>query len=97
MDGHVTERPNPSHAISALANAGLGRAILAASAPQGRSASSRGVAMSAQNAQSGIREVFETMLNRRNGYEYEDLLACGRGELFGPGNCLLYTSDAADE
>jgi 3-hydroxyacyl-[acyl-carrier protein] dehydratase/trans-2-decenoyl-[acyl-carrier protein] isomerase len=43
----------------------------------------------AQNAQSGIREVFETMLNRRNGYEYEDLLACGRGEMFGPGNAQL--------
>jgi 3-hydroxyacyl-[acyl-carrier protein] dehydratase/trans-2-decenoyl-[acyl-carrier protein] isomerase len=32
---------------------------------------------------------FETMLDRRNGYEYEDLLACGRGELFGPGNAQL--------
>src|SRR5215468_121765 len=32
---------------------------------------------------------FETMLNRRNGYEYEDLLACGRGEMFGPGNAQL--------
>src|SRR5262249_46743677 len=32
---------------------------------------------------------FKTMLNRRNGYEYEDLLACGRGELFGPGNAQL--------
>src|SRR2546421_10387612 len=30
-----------------------------------------------------------TMLNRRSGYEYEDLLACGRGELFGPGNAQL--------
>lgn len=29
------------------------------------------------------------MLNRRNGYEYEDLLACARGELFGPGNAQL--------
>ena len=29
------------------------------------------------------------MLNRRNGYEYEDLLACGRGEMFGPGNAQL--------
>jgi 3-hydroxyacyl-[acyl-carrier protein] dehydratase/trans-2-decenoyl-[acyl-carrier protein] isomerase len=26
---------------------------------------------------------------RRNSYEYEDLLACGRGELFGPGNAQL--------
>src|SRR5713101_4190009 len=30
-----------------------------------------------------------TMLDRRGGYEYEDLLACGRGELFGPGNAQL--------
>src|SRR6201997_2900229 len=29
------------------------------------------------------------MLTRRNGYEYEDLLACGRGEMFGPGNAQL--------
>ena len=29
------------------------------------------------------------MLNRRSGYEYEDLLACGRGEMFGPGNAQL--------
>jgi len=26
---------------------------------------------------------------RRNSFEYEDLLACGRGELFGPGNAQL--------
>src|ERR1700744_2037128 len=29
------------------------------------------------------------MLDRRGGYEYEDLLACARGELFGPGNAQL--------
>src|SRR4249920_9761 len=29
------------------------------------------------------------MLVRRGGYEYEDLLACGRGEMFGPGNAQL--------
>src|SRR5215471_12468790 len=29
------------------------------------------------------------MLDRRGGYEYEDLLACGHGELFGPGNAQL--------
>ena len=29
------------------------------------------------------------MLERRSGYEYEDLLACARGELFGPGNAQL--------
>lgn len=29
------------------------------------------------------------MLDRRNSYDYEDLLACGRGDLFGPGNAQL--------
>ncbi|MDX2265642.1 MAG: bifunctional 3-hydroxydecanoyl-ACP dehydratase/trans-2-decenoyl-ACP isomerase [Hyphomicrobiales bacterium] len=29
------------------------------------------------------------MAERRNSYEYEDLLACARGELFGPGNPQL--------
>ncbi|MEM9027597.1 MAG: 3-hydroxyacyl-[acyl-carrier-protein] dehydratase FabA [Pseudomonadota bacterium] len=29
------------------------------------------------------------MTDRRTSYEYEDLLACGRGELFGPGNAQL--------
>src|SRR5258707_12605334 len=29
------------------------------------------------------------MLDRRGGYEYEDLVACGRGEMFGPGNAQL--------
>jgi 3-hydroxyacyl-[acyl-carrier protein] dehydratase / trans-2-decenoyl-[acyl-carrier protein] isomerase len=30
-----------------------------------------------------------TMENRRSSFGYEDLLACGRGELFGPGNAQL--------
>ena len=30
-----------------------------------------------------------TMSERRQAYEFEDLLACGRGELFGPGNPQL--------
>ena len=29
------------------------------------------------------------MAERPSSYEYEDLLACGRGELFGPGNAQL--------
>ena len=29
------------------------------------------------------------MQERRNSFEYEDLLACGPGELFGPGNAQL--------
>ena len=28
-------------------------------------------------------------MERRQAYDYEDLLACGRGELFGPGNAQL--------
>src|SRR6266404_1998769 len=36
-----------------------------------------------------IEERLDTMLERRSGYEYEDLLACGRGEMFGPGNAQL--------
>lgn len=28
-------------------------------------------------------------MEKRSSYEYEDLLACGRGELFGPGNAQL--------
>jgi 3-hydroxyacyl-[acyl-carrier protein] dehydratase/trans-2-decenoyl-[acyl-carrier protein] isomerase len=29
------------------------------------------------------------MAERQNSYDYEDLLTCGRGELFGPGNAQL--------
>ena len=29
------------------------------------------------------------MTERKSSFEYEDLLACGRGELFGPGNAQL--------
>ncbi|MGE4372262.1 MAG: 3-hydroxyacyl-[acyl-carrier-protein] dehydratase FabA [Xanthobacter sp.] len=29
------------------------------------------------------------MAERKNSFEFEDLLACGRGELFGPGNAQL--------
>ena len=31
----------------------------------------------------------QAMADRRSSYDYEDLLACGRGELFGPGNAQL--------
>ena len=31
----------------------------------------------------------EYKMNRRSSYEYDDLLACGRGELFGSGNAQL--------
>lgn len=31
----------------------------------------------------------DAMEERRSRFEYEDLLACGRGELFGPGNAQL--------
>jgi 3-hydroxyacyl-[acyl-carrier protein] dehydratase/trans-2-decenoyl-[acyl-carrier protein] isomerase len=29
------------------------------------------------------------MADRRHAYDYEDLLACGRGQMFGPGNAQL--------
>ncbi|MBV9570002.1 MAG: beta-hydroxydecanoyl-ACP dehydratase, partial [Alphaproteobacteria bacterium] len=29
------------------------------------------------------------MSDRKNNFNYEELLACGRGELFGPGNAQL--------
>jgi 3-hydroxyacyl-[acyl-carrier protein] dehydratase/trans-2-decenoyl-[acyl-carrier protein] isomerase len=29
------------------------------------------------------------MKDRQNSYTYEELLACGRGEMFGPGNAQL--------
>jgi 3-hydroxyacyl-[acyl-carrier protein] dehydratase / trans-2-decenoyl-[acyl-carrier protein] isomerase len=72
-----------------MANAGRRRAYFGLRGRLGTVRVARGVAIPAQNAQSGIREVFGTMLNRRNGYEYEDLLACGRGEMFGSGNAQL--------
>mgnify|MGYP001400417935 CR=1 FL=1 len=36
-----------------------------------------------------IRRKDETMAERCSSFDYEDLLACGRGELFGPGNAQL--------
>ncbi len=41
---------------------------------------------------SGIKyreEQAQLMAEQRSSYEFEDLLACGRGELFGPGNAQL--------
>jgi 3-hydroxyacyl-[acyl-carrier protein] dehydratase/trans-2-decenoyl-[acyl-carrier protein] isomerase len=35
------------------------------------------------------RETREYMAERRSSFEFEDLLACARGELFGPGNAQL--------
>lgn len=32
---------------------------------------------------------FKYTMSRRMSFEYDDLLACGRGELFGPGNAQL--------
>ncbi|MEJ2115930.1 MAG: bifunctional 3-hydroxydecanoyl-ACP dehydratase/trans-2-decenoyl-ACP isomerase, partial [Gammaproteobacteria bacterium] len=29
------------------------------------------------------------MVTQKNSFSYEDLLACGRGEMFGPGNAQL--------
>ena len=38
---------------------------------------------------SPLREQISPMDTRRHSFDYEDLLACGRGELFGPGNAQL--------
>ena len=35
-------------------------------------------------------------MQQRSSYEYEDLLACGRGEMFGPGNAQLAAAADAD-
>lgn len=37
----------------------------------------------------GIRDTQGIMTERRTSFDYEDLLACARGELFGPGNAQL--------
>ncbi len=34
-------------------------------------------------------EIDDTMSDRRSSFDYEDLLACARGDLFGPGNAQL--------
>src|SRR2546423_195725 len=49
----------------------------------------RNGSISLKNAPSGCWKRRGSMLDRRGGYEYEDLLACGRGEMFGPGNAQL--------
>jgi 3-hydroxyacyl-[acyl-carrier protein] dehydratase/trans-2-decenoyl-[acyl-carrier protein] isomerase len=36
-----------------------------------------------------LERLHERMQTRPSSYQYEDLLACGRGELFGPGNAQL--------
>jgi 3-hydroxyacyl-[acyl-carrier protein] dehydratase/trans-2-decenoyl-[acyl-carrier protein] isomerase len=36
-----------------------------------------------------MRPMNDQMADRPNSYDYEALLACGRGELFGPGNAQL--------
>lgn len=37
----------------------------------------------------GQQSVQEPLAERQSSFDYEDLLACGRGELFGPGNAQL--------
>lgn len=37
----------------------------------------------------GPQSVQEPLAERQSSFDYEDLLACGRGELFGPGNAQL--------
>src|ERR1700692_3550302 len=49
----------------------------------------RNRSISLENAPTGSLKEASPMLDRRGGYGYEELLACGRGELFGPGNAQL--------
>ena len=37
----------------------------------------------------GKRRILQAMTERKSSFTYEELLACGRGELFGPGNAQL--------
>ncbi len=37
----------------------------------------------------GVGESITSMSDRRSSFSYEDLIACARGELFGPGNAQL--------
>ena len=82
----MLEVAGPSYAILAVASAGRSRAIPGWGA--NRDASPAGQQIPPETHHREF-ERSETMLDRRNGYEYEDLLACGRGELFGPGNAQL--------
>jgi len=58
-----------------------GRRLSKRRTPQGHLGSERRVFMG-----QGARHI---MAERRGSYEFEDLLTCGRGELFGPGNAQL--------
>lgn len=40
-------------------------------------------------AYAGIGDKRKSMTERKSRFDYEELLACGRGELFGPGNAQL--------
>jgi 3-hydroxyacyl-[acyl-carrier protein] dehydratase/trans-2-decenoyl-[acyl-carrier protein] isomerase len=37
----------------------------------------------------GKRRILQAMTERKSSFTYEELLACGRGEMFGPGNAQL--------
>src|SRR5947199_10837653 len=75
-----------------MANAGCRRATLTCGCQRQSTKMSRfrceAGSFSSKTLPTELREA-GTMLDRRSGYEYEDLLACGRGELFGPGNAQL--------
>jgi 3-hydroxyacyl-[acyl-carrier protein] dehydratase/trans-2-decenoyl-[acyl-carrier protein] isomerase len=75
-----------------MANAGCRRAILTCgvgpNARKWHAFDGKRVHLAPKRSNRILKEA-GTMLDRRGGYEYEDLLACGRGELFGPGNAQL--------
>ena len=45
--------------------------------------------MNQQNAAADVKNAFDSPIVRKDSYTYEDLIACGDGKLFGPGNALL--------
>jgi 3-hydroxyacyl-[acyl-carrier protein] dehydratase/trans-2-decenoyl-[acyl-carrier protein] isomerase len=80
------------YAIPAEASAGCRGDILTcgirANVPKWRASHAKRVHFARKRSNRIIEEA-STMLDRRGGYGYEDLLACGRGELFGAGNAQL--------
>jgi 3-hydroxyacyl-[acyl-carrier protein] dehydratase/trans-2-decenoyl-[acyl-carrier protein] isomerase len=88
----MIETRGRGYAIPAMASAGCRRAIptcgVSANPGKWHTFFAKRVHLAPKRS-NGILTEADTMLDRRGGYEYEDLLACGRGEMFGPGNAQL--------
>ena len=85
--GYDRGRPT-SFAIAAKVGAGCRRFLTCGIAPMGDIwRASRAKRVVARSSIGMLREA--GTCRRRSSYEYEDLLACGRGEIVGPGNAQL--------